>query len=127
MVTRLTWENFQGEYFEAGDNDGSGHANGDGVLDDYGPGTMFYGIRKPIEWMEDGYGWGENGQKMEWMMDHCLVGTSFAHNDPSHPTKADFVSYLNNLIAEAEKLKDEQEIVLVEQIKNTFISMFGNK
>lgn len=73
MATRLTWENFQGEYFEAGDNDGSGHANGDGVQDDYGAGTMFYGIRKPIEWMEDGFGWGGKWAK-NGMDDARLAG-----------------------------------------------------
>lgn len=70
---------------------------------------------------------GENGQKMEWMMHDWRGSNSFARIDSPPPTKNAFVSYLNNLIAEAEKLKYEQEIVVVEQIKNTFISMFGDK
>ena len=127
MASRLTWENFQGEYFEAGDNDGSGHATGDGVQDDYGSGTMFSGIRKPLVWMEDGFGWGENGQTLECMMHDWRVNTSFVRIDPPHPIQPTFVSYLNTLIAQAKKFNNEAEIVLCEQIKSTFISMFGDK
>lgn len=127
MANRLTWENFQGEYFEAGDKWGSGEGNGDGTLDNYDCGNLGYGLDKDAADIEDGWGCGENGLTLEHLMLDWRVDTSFVRIDPPHPNKTAFVSYLNNLIAEAEKLKYEQEIVLVEQIKNTFISMFGDK